>query len=90
MLGCSFRDFFSEMRTCLFYYDLLQPQVALVVRNPPANARDARDLGLLPGLGRFPGAESGNPLWYSCLKNSMDRGAWQATQVDYLDIDNTH
>ena len=62
----------------------LQPQVALVVRNPPANARDARDLGLLPGLGRFSGAESGNPLQYSWLKNSMDRGAWQATQVDYI------
>ena len=58
MLGYSFRDFFfPEMRTCLFYYDLLQPQVQLEVRNPPANARD---LGLLPGLGRFPGADSGN------------------------------
>ena len=47
-----------------------------VVKNPPANAGDA---GLIPGLGRPPGEENGNPLWYSFLENSMDRGAWQAT-----------
>ena len=47
-----------------------------VVRNPPANAGDA---GLTPGLGRSPGEENGNPVWYSFLENSMDRGAWQAT-----------
>ena len=39
----------------------------------------AGDLGSIPGLGRSPGAEHGNPLQYSCLENSMDRGAWQAT-----------
>ena len=37
------------------------------------------DLGSIPGLGRCPGEGSGNPLQYSCLENSMDRGAWQAT-----------
>jgi len=37
------------------------------------------DLGSIPGLGRSPGAGHGNPLQYSCLENSMDRGAWQAT-----------
>ena len=37
------------------------------------------DLGSIPGLGRFPGEGHGNPLQYSCLENSMDRGAWQAT-----------
>ena len=37
------------------------------------------DLGLIPGLGRSPGGGHGNPLQYSCLENSMDRGAWQAT-----------
>ena len=36
-------------------------------------------LGLVPGLGRFPGEENGNPLQYSCLENPMDRGAWWAT-----------
>ena len=50
--------------------------VRIVVNNPPANAGD---LGLIPGLGRSPGGGNGNPLQYSCLENSMDRGAWQAT-----------
>jgi len=53
--------------------------VALVVKNPPANAGDMRDVGSTPGLGRFPGGGHGNPLLYSCLKNPMDTGAWQAT-----------
>ena len=39
------------------------------------------DLGLIPGLGRFPGEENGNPLQYSCLENPMDRGAWRATVI---------
>ena len=51
-------------------------QVALVVKNPPANARDIRDVGLIPGLKRSPGGEHGNPLQYSCLENPMGRGAW--------------
>ena len=38
-----------------------------------------RDVGLIPGLGRFPGEGNGNPLQYSCLENPMDRGPWQAT-----------
>ena len=42
------------------------------------NAQDTRDLGLIPGSGRFPGGEHGYSLQYSCLGNSMDRGAWQA------------
>ena len=46
-----------------------------VVKNLPANARDA---GLIPGLGRSPGVGNGNPLQYSCLGNSMHREAWQA------------
>ena len=53
-------------------------QVALVVKNLPANAGDVRNMGSIPGLGRSPG-EHGNPLRYSCLENPMDRGAWQAT-----------
>ena len=43
------------------------------------SACNARDLGSIPGLGRSPGEEDGNPLQYSCLENSMDRGVWQAT-----------
>ena len=53
-------------------------QVALVVKTPPANAGDIRDMGSIPGSGRFPGGGNGNPLQYSCLKNPMDRGTWQA------------
>ena len=44
----------------------------------PANARDKREVGSIPGLGRSPGEGNGNPLQYSCLENPMDRGAWQA------------
>ena len=48
-------------------------QVVLVVKNPPANAGDVRDLGLIPGSGRFPGGGHGNPLQHSCLENPMDQ-----------------
>ena len=47
-----------------------------MVKNLPANAKD---VGLIPGLGRYPGGENGNPLQHSCLGNSMDRLAWWAT-----------
>ena len=53
-------------------------QVTLVVKNLPANVRDTRDVGLIPGSGRSPGEGNGNPLQYSCLENPLDRGAWQA------------
>ena len=66
----------------LKYVNLLKPktsQVALVVKNTPASAGDARDIGSIPGWGRSPGEGNGNPLQYSCLENPMDRGAWWAT-----------
>ena len=47
-----------------------------MVENPPANAGDIRDAGLIPELGRSPGEGNGNPLQYSCLENPMDREAW--------------
>ena len=53
--------------------------MALVVKNLPGNARDLRDMDLIPGLGRSPGGEQGNPVQYSCLENPLDRVAWQAT-----------
>ena len=53
--------------------------MALVVKNPPANAGDTGYLGSIPGLRRFPGVGNGNLLQYSCLEDSMDRGTWQAT-----------
>ena len=54
-------------------------QVVLVVKNPPADAGDARDVHSIPGSGKSPGGRQGNPLQYSCLENPMDRGAWRAT-----------
>ena len=51
-------------------------QVVLVVKNLPASAGD---VGLIPGLGTSPGGSHGNPLQYSCLENSMDRGVWWTT-----------
>ena len=53
--------------------------VALVVKTPPATVGDIRDVGSVPGSGRSPGGGHGNPFQYSCLGNSMDRGAWWAT-----------
>ena len=50
-----------------------------LVKNPPPNAGDEGDSVSIPGLGRSLGEGNGNPLQYSCLENSMDRGAWQAT-----------
>ena len=49
-----------------------------MVKNPPANAEYARDVGSTPELGRPPGVGNGNPPQFSCLENPMDRGAWQA------------
>ena len=49
-----------------------------MVKNLPANTGDIRDTGSIPGSGRAPGGGHGNPLQYSCLKNPMDRGFWQA------------
>ena len=43
----------------------------------PVLAGEVRDLELIPGLGKSPGGGRGNPLWYSCLENPMDRGAWR-------------
>ena len=50
-----------------------------VVKNPPANEGDARNVGLISGLGRSPGEGNSNPLQYFCLENAIDRGAWRAT-----------
>ena len=60
----------------------------LVVKNPPASARDTRDTGLILGLGRSPGVGNGNPLQYSCLENSMDKGSmhpWGHKELDMIE-----
>ena len=51
-------------------------QVALMVKNPPANAGEVRDAGSIPGSGRYSGGGHGKPPQYSCLENPMDREAW--------------
>ena len=65
----------------LKYTFIMQPdnRGGTVVRNVHAIAGDTRDVGLIPGSGRSPGEGNGYPLQYSCLLNSMDRGAWWAT-----------
>ena len=55
-----------------------QLSVVLLVRNQLANATDIEVMGAIPGLGRSPGEENGNPPQYSCLENPTDRGAWRA------------
>ena len=50
-----------------------------MVKDLSANAGDVREVGLIPASERYPRAGNGNPLQYSCLENSMDRGAWWAT-----------
>ena len=54
-------------------------QVALVAKNPPANAGDTEDMSSIPGTGRSSGVGNGNPLQYYCLENPTDRAAWQVT-----------
>ena len=64
-------------KTLWMYYGLLNVKYT-AVHSLPVNARDARDPGSIPGWGRSPGGGNGNPRQYSCLENSMDRGAWRA------------
>ena len=66
-----------------------------MVKNLPANAEDARDVGLIPGSGRAPGERNGNPLQYSCLRNPMDRGAcwtspWGCKELDVTEHTQQH
>ena len=63
--------------------------MVLVVKNPPANARDVRDLGSVSWWGRPPGGGYGNPLQCSCLENLMDRGTWWAIVHRVAELDMT-
>jgi len=66
----------TNVQTITFHFSYIKSgasQVALVVKNPPANAGDIRDMSSIPGLGRLPGEGNGNPLYYSHLENPMDR-----------------
>ena len=59
----------------------LASQVTLMVKNPPTNSGDIRDVSSVPGWGRSSEVENGNPLQYSCQENPMDRGAWKVYGV---------
>ena len=60
-----------------------------MVKIPPANAKDIRDMGLILGLGKSPGGGHANQLKYSCLKNPMDKGTWWATVHGVTESDTT-
>ena len=79
-------DFLLFPRAC---FPVVFPQVVLMIKNPPADARDIRDEGLIPGSRRSPGGGNGNPLQYSCLENPMDRGASRATVHRVTELDTT-
>ena len=69
--------------------------MALVVKNPPANAGDIRGVDLIPGWGRSPGGGHGNLLQYSCLENPMDRSLmgyslWGRKEPDMIEQLSTH
>ena len=74
----------------LIFFFWFVVQMALVVKDLPANVGDARDRGSIPGSGRCPGEGNGNPLQYSCLENSMDRGvlivyvSWSCKELDTI------
>ena len=68
--GCKESDMTKQLHVL---YRSKRPSGGSVVKNPPVNARD---VGSTPGSGRSPGEGNDNPLQYSCLENSMDRGAW--------------
>ena len=79
--------FFSFLSSCFTYVQTYivsclvkwPSQVALVVKNLPVNGRDTSDMGSIPRSGRSLRLGNDNPLQYSCLKNSIGRGAWWAT-----------
>jgi len=73
----------SRILTYKFWRDLNLQSIALGLGFPGGSDREesacnAEDLGSIPISGRSLGEGNGNPFWYSCLENSMDRGAWQA------------
>ena len=66
--------YISIINYCYIFY-IWASHMVLVVKNLPDNSGDERNVGLIPGLGRSPGVGNGTPLQYSCLENSMGRGA---------------
>ena len=72
-----FYIFIFKFYLFLFLAMLGASQMSLVVKNPPPNAGDLRNMGSIPGSGRSPGGGNSNPFQFSCLENPMDRRAWR-------------
>ena len=72
------KDIFSKLTSSCFPFNFLFYISFPACSANKESACNAGDLGLIPGLGRYPGEGNGYPLQYSCLENSMDRGAWWA------------
>ena len=70
--------FLIVFKSLALYVCVCVSQVALVIKNLPANAGDVRGAGSIPGLGRYPVEENGNSLQDACLENPIDRGTWWA------------
>ena len=70
---------YSAINSKIILFHLKKVYVALVVKNLPAHAGNARDADLILGVGRLPGEGKGNPFQHSYLRNPMDRGVWWAT-----------
>ena len=90
------QTFSSGKFTCK-YWSISSSQVVLVVKNPPVNSGDIRDVGLIPGLGRFPGGDSGNPLQYSAWRvpwteepGGLQSTGSQTVRQDWLELEYTH
>ena len=92
MQGVWVQSLVGELRSHMSLGQKTKTQVALVVKNPPANAGDVRDTGSNPGLGRSLGEGSGNRLQYSCLENPREQGnlagysSWGHKQSDITEV----
>ena len=74
---------------CTYVFIYMRLPQWLSGKEPACNAGATGDISLIPGLGRPPGDGHGNPLQYSCLENSMDRGAWRPTVHGVAELDTT-
>ena len=74
-----FKDIGEYISTFSYHFFHVGLPGGVVVKNPPANAGDIKDVGLIPGWGRSPEGGHGNPLQCPCLENPMDGGTWLAT-----------
>ena len=79
----------TNQKQCGGSFPLSASPVAQMAQDGIESAHDAGDTGSIPGSGRSPGEGNGNPLQYSCLENSMHRGAWRATAHGVAELDMT-